>query len=155
MVFLPSVDPWVVVVTREDPPEDAEPWLPAPAVGVTVAGQETSRLPSAVVQGQRHITEYQGSGEFLHAHEPRTASSRGQDRRSPSRSVPTSTARSPCHPKSSITGRRSRAKHEVERCREQFGKIVRNHVSYVGGTVLQDLNACITKGLIGGEHLIQ
>jgi hypothetical protein len=28
-------------------------------------------------------------------------------------------------------------------------------VSYVGSTLLQDLNPCIAKGLIGGEHLIQ
>jgi hypothetical protein len=37
MLFLPRVDPWVVVVTREDPPEDAEPRLAAPAVGVAIA----------------------------------------------------------------------------------------------------------------------
>lgn len=28
-------------------------------------------------------------------------------------------------------------------------------MSYVGSPMLQDLNPCITKGLIGGEHLIQ
>ena len=83
----------VVVVTMEDPPEDAEPWLPAPAVLVAVARKETGCLPGAVVQGQRDITEYQGSGGLLHAYEPRSASSSGQDRRSPSRSIPTSTAR--------------------------------------------------------------
>ncbi len=44
-------------------------------------------------------------------------------------------------------------KHEVERGREQIAKVVRNYVSYVGSTVLQDLNPIITKGLISGEYL--
>ena len=81
LLVLPSVDPGVVVIPRKDPPEHGEPWLPAPAVGVTVAGHETGCLPGTVVQGQRQITQDQGSGELPHAHEPRTASSSGQDRR--------------------------------------------------------------------------
>lgn len=46
-------------------------------------------------------------------------------------------------------------KHEVERGREQIAKVVRNYVSCVGSTVLQDLNPIITKGLISGEYLFQ
>ena len=57
-------------------------------------------------------------------------------------------------PQAGLEGRLA-GKHEVERRREQIGKVVRNHVSDVGGTVLQDLNPCITEGLIGGEHLIE
>lgn len=43
--LLPCFEPGVVVEAREDPPEHAQPWLPAPAVGVAVARQEADGLP--------------------------------------------------------------------------------------------------------------
>jgi hypothetical protein len=78
MLFLPGVDPWVVMVTREDPPEDAEPWLPAPAVRVAVASKETGCLPGAVVHGEGRVTQDQDGEELLHAHEPRSESPKRQ-----------------------------------------------------------------------------
>jgi hypothetical protein len=78
MLFLPGVDPWVVMVTREDPPEDAEPWLPAPAVRVAVARKETGCLPGAVVQGEGRVTQDQDGEKLLHAHEARSESPKRQ-----------------------------------------------------------------------------
>ena len=59
MLRLPGVDPWVVVVTREDPPEDVESWLAAPAVGVAIARQEPGGLPGALVHSEGYVTQYQ------------------------------------------------------------------------------------------------
>jgi hypothetical protein len=78
MLFLPGVDPWVVMVTREDPAEDAEPWLPAPAVRVAVARKETGCLPGAVVQGEGRVTQDQDGEELLHAPEARSESPKRQ-----------------------------------------------------------------------------
>lgn len=78
LLLLPRLDPRVVMVAGEDPPEDAQPWLAAPAVGVAVARQKPDCLSGAVVQGETDVAEDQDSQELLHVLDGRTAQSKRQ-----------------------------------------------------------------------------
>ena len=49
----------------EDPPEDAESWLPTPAIRIALARQESSSLSHPVVQGECDVAERKNGEELL------------------------------------------------------------------------------------------